>query len=465
MADFDYNPSDYERNEQRLEARRLKRIEAKRRRIIRQRMILGLAAVVILLIIVLIARGCGGDKTPPADSDTQQQQQEQQNTGGDTPALPTSSTATLTAVGDIMVYDSQLADAKETDGTYNFLPSLAPVSSLLTAADVTVANFEANFGGEPAGYPYFRAPESLATTLAGLGVDILQTANTYSIQNGMAGLQSTIDVIRENGMSSLGTYTSAEDKTENQVVVKEVNGIRMAFIGFTKGVNNLTVPEGSEYSVDLLYTDYATTYNTVNTAGITAAVEAAKAKNPDVIVAMVHWGSEYETEISATQKQITNTLAQNGVDVIIGTHPHIVGKMEMQTVTVDGKEKQVFVAYSLGNFMGAMNRDSTDVNESVVLNLEFTKTNDGTTISKAEYVPIYFFDNGESAINRYEIRGIYDVLNGNPTEEVKTAMETALEHLATNTESTFAAPNTAATPATGDEANTEGETGSEVPTE
>ena len=178
MADFDYNPSDYERNEQRLEARRLKRIEAKRRRIIRQRMILGLAAVVILLIIVLIARGCGGDKTPPADSDTQQQQQEQQNTGGDTPALPTSSTATLTAVGDIMVYDSQLADAKETDGTYNFLPSLAPVSSLLTAADVTVANFEANFGGEPAGYPYFRAPESLATTLAGLGVDILQTANT-----------------------------------------------------------------------------------------------------------------------------------------------------------------------------------------------------------------------------------------------------------------------------------------------
>ena len=219
-------------------------------------------------------------------------------------------------------------------------------------------------------------------------MDILQTANTYSIQNGMAGLQSTIDVIRENGMSSLGTYSSAEDKTENQVVVKEVNGIRMAFIGFTKGVNNLTVPEGSEYSVDLLYTDYATTYNTVNTAGITAPVEAAKAKNPDVIVAMVHWGSEYETEISATQKQITNTLAQNGVDVIIGTHPHIVGKMEMQTVTVDGKEKQVFVAYSLGNFMGAMNRDSTDVNESVVLNLEFTKTNDGTTISKAEYVPL-----------------------------------------------------------------------------
>ncbi|MGO5113500.1 CapA family protein [Candidatus Avoscillospira sp. LCP25S3_F1] len=460
MADFDYNPSDYERNEQRLEARRLKRIEAKRRRIIRQRIILGLAALVILLIIVLVARGCGGDKTPPADNDTQQQTQQQDT--NDTPALPTSSTATLSAVGDIMIYDAQLADAKEADGTYNFLPALAPVSSLLTAADVTVANFEANFAGEPAGYPYFRAPESLATTLAGLGVDILQTANTYSIQNGMAGLQSTVQVIRENGMSSLGTYLSSEDKTENQVVVKEVNGIRMAFIGFTKGVNNLTVPEGSEYSVDLLYTDYATTYNTVNTAGITAAVEAAKAKDPDVIVAMVHWGSEYETEISATQKQITNTLAQNGVDVIIGSHPHIVGKMEMQTVTVDGKEKQVFVAYSLGNFMGAMNRDSTDVNESVVLNLEFTKTNDSTTISKAEYVPIYFFDNGESAINRYEIRGIYDVLNGNPTEEVKTAMEAALEHLATNTESTYAAPNTAAAPTTTDDGGT---TDSEVPAE
>lgn len=455
MADFDYNPSDYERNEQRLEARRLKRIEAKRRRIIRQRITLGVIALVIILLIVLIAKGCGGDKKPtvPADNNTQDQQTEQT----DTPSLPTSSTATLTAVGDIMVYDSQLADAKESDGSYNFLPALAPVSSLLTGADVTVANFEANFGGEAAGYPYFRAPEDLATTLAGLGVDILQTANTYSIQNGMAGLNSTIEVIREKGMSSLGTYLSAEDKTENRVVVKEANGIRMAFIGFTKGVNNLTVPDGSEYCVDLLYTDYATTYNTVNTAGIVDAVEAAKATDPDVIIAMVHWGSEYETEISATQKQITNTLAQNGVDVILGSHPHIVGKMEMQTVTVDGQEKQVFVAYSLGNFMAAMNRNSTDVNESVVLNLEFTKADGSTTISKVEYVPIYFFDNGESAANRYEVRGIYDVLASNPDEDVKTAMESALEHLAANTQSTYAAANTAST-ADANTADTGGDT-------
>ena len=283
---------EYERDEKLLEARRLRRLELKRKRMIRQRITLGVVFVVIVVLIVVLFRACGGSEdTPPAD-----------NTDVTDPASPTepetpsgdTATATLAAVGDIMVYDSQLADALEADGTYNFLPMLSPVSSYLTAADVTVGNFEANFGDDPVGYPDFRAPASLASTLSGLGFDILQTANTYSIQNGITGLQSTINTVRGAGMDALGTYLSADDKTANQVIVREVNGIRMAFIGFTKGVNNLTLPEGSEYAVDLLYTDYATNYSTVNTSAISAAVAAAQATEPDVIIAMVHWGSEYE---------------------------------------------------------------------------------------------------------------------------------------------------------------------------
>lgn len=420
---------EYERDEQLLEARRLKRLELKRKRMIRKRITWGVLFLVVVVLIVIIFKSCGGKDeqppvTPPDDSDIMEET-----------TTPTTSTATLAAVGDIMVYESQLQDALETDGTYNFLTALAPVSSLLTDADVTVGNFEANFAGEPySGFPSFRAPESLASTLSGLGFDILQTANTYSIQNGLSGLTSTINTIRNAGMDTLGTYLSADDKAENQVVVRDVNGIRIAFIAFTKGLNNLTLPEGSEYCVDLLYSDYDTTYSNINTTAITTAVAAAQAEDPDVIVAMVHWGSEYETAVSDSQEAIADLLIQNGVDVILGSHPHMVGPMEQRTVTVDGEEKNVFIAYSLGNFMAAMEReDQTNLHESVVLNLEFTKTGDETTISKANYVPIYLFDNGEDAATRYEVRPIADVLDNNPDDATKTLMEQALQTLETNT--------------------------------
>ena len=279
---------EYERDEKLLEARRLKRLELKRKRLIRKRIIWGVCFLILVVLIVIIFKSCGkkqndpqDEALPPDDSSSQQEE----------PVTETSK-ATLSAVGDIMVYSSQLADALQDDGTYNFLPSLAPVGSLLAASDVTVGNFEASFAGEPyEGYPNFSVPEALATTLSGLGFDILQTANTYSIQNGLSGLTSTINTIRGAGMDTLGTYLSADDKSEHQVVVREVNGIRMAFIGFTKGLNNLTLPEGSEYCVDLLYTDYYTTYNTIDTTAINTAVAAAKATDPDIIVAMVHWAA------------------------------------------------------------------------------------------------------------------------------------------------------------------------------
>ena len=448
---------EYERDEKMLEARRLRRLELKRKRMIRQRITLGVLFVVIVLLVVVLFKACGGsEETPPADDATVT---DPDASTPETTSPAESTSATLAAVGDIMVYDTQLADALQADGTYNFLTMLSPVSTYLAGADVTVGNFEANFGDDPAGYPDFRAPASLATTLSGLGFDILQTANTYSIQNGIAGLQNTVSTIRSAGMDSLGTYISADDKTESQVVVREVNGIRMAFIGFTKGVNNLTLPEGSEYAVDLLYTDYATNYSTVDTTAITAAVAAAKAQDPDVIIAMVHWGSEYETSISATQTQIKDLLVQNGVDVILGSHPHIVGPMKMETVTVDGQEKQVFVAYSLGNFLAAMTReDQTYLNEGVVLNLTFTKTGDATTISHVDYVPTFRFDNGETAANRYEVRAVHDVLANEPDEATAAEMEQVLSHLASNTGSTYDIGTAA--PAAGTAATGETSTGS-----
>ena len=312
---------EYERDEEMLESRRLKRLEMKRKRKIQQRIVLGVAFLVLVVIILLIVRGCSG-KEEEKPQDTEQDNQQQEEVVTPPPADP-DVTATLAAVGDIMAYQSQIDAAQQDDLTYNFKDAFSAVSAYTASADITVGNLELNmlgttpYSGSPTTAPYFNAPEILAQNLSDIGFDILQTANTYSIMNGINGLSSTMRLLNEAGIDAVGTHTSDPGATGG-VITREVNGIKFAFIAFTKGVNNMTLPLNSEYCVDLLYTDYNTDYKIVDSTGILERVDAAKATDPDVIVAMLHWGSEYETSISDTQKDIRISRLCPGIEFI---HP------------------------------------------------------------------------------------------------------------------------------------------------
>ncbi len=456
---------------QRLEERRKKRLELKRKRQMRQRIVYAVLALVLILVIVLIVKGCGGndasaESKPLEEMSTKELKARAEELGVDltglkekediiaaiedfialqnkpdepvtepTPELDLEeevTTATLSAVGDIMVYDSQIEDALQADGTYDFSHCFADVAQYLSASDLTVGNLETNFcGGDYSGYPNFNAPEALAADLAEVGFDILQTANTYSIQNGLTGLASTIKYITDAGMNAVGTYYAESEKDDNAgVLIKEVNGIKFAFIAYTKGVNNMYLPTGSEYCVDVLYKDYYSNYSQVDTTAILESIDAARALDADVIVAMVHWGSEYDLEPSSSQETIAELMFTNGVDVILGSHTHIVGGMQTRKVTtIDGEEKEVFLAYSLGNFISNMTNDYTQ--DSVILNLEFTKSSDGTTtISNAEYVPVYIADNGEDADERYVLLDTYaeiDTYVGGAADRVSDNIFNALK--------------------------------------
>ncbi len=444
---MDMEDQERERTEKMIEARRARRAELRRKRIRNQRIALGVAVLVLVLIIVLIVRGCSADKTPgTANPDNTNQPNDQ--TQVQLPTTPNTTTVTLSAVGDIMVYDDQMEDALQADGSYDFSHYFANVSNLLSASDLTVGNFEANFAGAPyEGKPNFKAPESLAATLASVGFDVLQTANTYSIQNGISGLTSTIRYITEAGMSSVGTYYNQTDKqTNNGVVLKEVDGVKIAFIAYTKGVNNMYLPTGSEYCVDVLYDDYYSNYSQINQDAILASIQSAKDLEADVIIAMLHWGNEYEIAPTDSQNEIANLMFNNGVDVILGSHSHLVGPMEKRTVTTtDGEEKEVFIAYSLGNFMSSMTDSGTQ--NSVILNLEFTKDNDSgeTTISNVDYVPIYLNADPEAeAGSRFEaldIQGEIEKYDSGAADKVSdtvyTAMKNAQSQLKNNTASSF----------------------------
>ena len=428
------NFDEYERDEEMLEQRRLRRLEMKRKRKMQQRIILAVAAVVLVLIIVLIFKGCSGEKAPEEQQEviTPPPVEEKE------PEAEPDRKATLAAVGDIMLYDTQLIDAQQEDLSYNFDECFLGISAYTMSADLTVGNLELNMTGSApyAGKPYWNAPESLATELQELGFDVMLTANTYSITNGINGLATTAKFLNSAGIDHVGTHISDPDETPGAgAIMREVNGVKIAFIGFTKGVDGRTLPANNEYAVDMLYSDYNGTYSKIDSSKILDRIDDAKSLKPYVIVALCHWGGEYDLEITESQKDITDLLLENGVDVILGTHSHVVGPMGYVDVeTVDGEEKTCFVAYSLGNFVSDMDKDYTM--ESVILNLEFTKSGKTgeTTVSAAEYTPLYILDAGEGADVRFQVLPIRKAVESNLFEQFETKMLEAIDHLATNTQ-------------------------------
>ena len=197
-------------------------------------------------------------------------------------------------------------------------------------------------------------------------------------------------------------------------------------MAFTKGMDGRGLPEGSENCVNLLYTDYASTYQKVDESRITSILRSAKKQNPDVIIAMLHWGSEFNDQISSTQKTITTLLQNEGVDAIIGTHPHYVQKMELN------QETGQFLAYSLGDFFGDAEKAGT--NYSVLLDLEITKngTTGETKVTNFSYTPIYtaYEESGTRILRIREAMTAFEMGSlGRVSQETYDAMKNALERI------------------------------------
>jgi poly-gamma-glutamate synthesis protein (capsule biosynthesis protein) len=451
MDEQEYN----EQLAQQQKERRARREAARRRHERRRRIFYGSIILVVLLIILIICKACGSGNSSDQEATAQTSETPSltiENTVAPSLTITTpevtTSTANLVFVGDVMCYQNQIDEADMGSG-YDFASSFAQVKDYISAADLAVANLELNFLGGPdyTGMPTFNAPEALAADLAATGFDIMQTANTYSIINGMNGLESTINYVRAAGMETVGTYATQDDADNNGVLVKTVNGIKIAFIAFTKGVNGMDLPSGSEFAVDLLYTDYNSAYSDVDTSAIRNKVSAAKATDADVIIALLHWGSEYEVcdtdSRSSSQEEIEDLLFTEGVDAIIGTHPHVVGGLERKTVTTsDGTEKEVFVAYSLGNFFSSMTTDDTQA--SMLLNLEITKDSTGeVSLGEISYVPLYL-DNENGYV---QVTDIHQALSdASLDEDTADTLEDALATIHANAGITYDIENISETP-------------------
>ncbi len=374
------NPEERKRQRQQKAEERMRKQAYTKKLVLR----LTIAATVLLACGILIFCLCRNtpDRTQADSSapDSVTQNTATQETA-QKPILPPTTVIHYAAAGDLNVN----ADTVYSGGTsYDYTNTFMDVAHLLSDADIASVNFEGNFCGEPYGSS-FSAPQSMATALCNAGVDLVQMANSYSINRGLAGLSASIDAVRSAGMEPLGVYATNEDfKAGKGYTIRTVDGIRLAFVAFTKGMlDGMALPAGSENCVNILYTDYDSAYQNINSQKINSVLASVAKEEPDLVIALLHWGSEFNNTISSSQEKIKDLMYAGGVDAIIGTHSHYVQKMELD------EETGRFIAYSLGDFFSDAKRAGSEY--SVVLDLEITKDNvtGETKITNYTYTPIF----------------------------------------------------------------------------
>ena len=261
---------------------------------------------------------------------------------------------TLLFVGDLMQHDAQIKAAKTADG-YDYTDCFKHVKEEITQADIAVANLEVTLGGKPyRGYPSFSAPDEFLHAVKDAGFDVLLTGNNHCLDRGSRGLERTILMLDSLDFASAGTYINEEQRRERYPLLVEKNGFRIVFLNYTYGTNGLepVLPRIVNY---------------IDKEKMKEDIAVARRMRPDAIIACMHWGIEYRLLPQKAEKDLADWLLAQGVDHVIGSHPHVLQPMEVKK-DVHTPAKHL-VVYSLGNFISNMSKENTDGGAMVRLEL------------------------------------------------------------------------------------------------
>lgn len=274
--------------------------------------------------------------------------------------------------GDIMGHDSQIAAARvDSSDSYDYRECFQYLEPYLRDADIALGNLEVTHAGPPfKGYPRFSSPDELCDALLGAGFNVLINANNHALDRGKEGFERTQQILDERGMILTGSFVSPEQKELSYPLILEKNEIRLALLNYTYGTNGLVV-------------DTPNIVNYIDTVLIRQDLRKAKLVDPDFIIACVHWGKEYQREENSIQNSLAELLFEQGVDAIIGSHPHVIQPVEFELR--DSLYHQP-VVYSLGNFVS--NQRDRYRNGGIIVGLELMKT-DATVITGLDYLPVY----------------------------------------------------------------------------
>ena len=259
----------------------------------------------------------------------------------------------ILCVGDVMAHSTNITAALSAGGgnSYSFTDNYEYVRSYIEDADLALCNVETTFrGGQPHGYPTFNAPDELAYALADVGFDVGITSNNHMMDTGFDGMQRTLEVLRNQGMTTVGSRYAGEDTWS----LIEKNGLKIGLVAYTYE-SPMTASGAVSINGNYVSKEAAELINSFNTdemeedlGKITADIKSAKEAGADIVVCYMHWGNEYQREPNDDQIRLAQSLADGGADIIFASHPHVLQKVDTLNAA-DGRNVPVF--YSMGNFI------------------------------------------------------------------------------------------------------------------
>lgn len=256
--------------------------------------------------------------------------------------------AELLFVGDAMQHQGQLDQALKAGGgkSYDYDDCFTLIAPAVTKADYAVCNLEVPLGGPGSytGYPCFSAPDSYAAALKDAGFDMMLTANNHCLDKSDRGARRTLSVLDSLGLDHIGTYRDANERERLVPMIKTIKGIRFGFLNYTYGTNGINPRNGMEVAL-------------IDRDRISREIKATRDAGAEIVVVAMHWGVEYVLRENANQRSMADFLIDQGVDLVIGSHPHVIQPMEVRHNEKEGKD--VLVVYSLGNFISNMKTADT----------------------------------------------------------------------------------------------------------
>ncbi|MCR5193893.1 MAG: CapA family protein [Bacteroidales bacterium] len=276
--------------------------------------------------------------------------------------------------GDLMGHTPLHYEAKQKDGSYDYEPNYRYIKDYIESADLAIVNLEVTLAGPPyTGFPCFSAPDALAKSARDAGFDIMTTANNHCMDKGRKGIERTIDVLDSLGIMHLGTYKDETDGANMHPFMIERNGIHLALLNYTYGTNGIPVRKPCKV-------------NLIDTVQIRRDIAEARRKEADFVIAIVHWGIEYQKQGNRQQQELARWLMDEGCNAVIGGHPHVVQNIAADIDTSDDIYPQP-VVYSLGNFLS--NQHDAGTNGGIMVEMDLVKRKGETKIGNCAYMPYW----------------------------------------------------------------------------
>lgn len=294
------------------------------------------------------------------------------------------SQARIMAHGDLLYHDILYYSAEQADGSYDFSENFTYVKSWLDQADLAIGDFEGTINPDYplSGYPLFNAPPQVVQAIKDAGYDVMDLAHNHILDSGLEGVATTAQAFQKAGIEPLGVYPN-QARNQAPLLIKEVNGIKIALLAYAYGFNGLEAGLSPE--------EYESILSDLDLEKMEAEIKRAE-KEADITIVMPQMGEEYRLEPTDEQVAIYHKMVDWGADLVFGGHPHVPEPTE--TIEKDGENK--FIIYSMGNFISNQRIESMDgmpnsewTERGVLMDVEVEKKNQQTRIKTVKAHPTW----------------------------------------------------------------------------